>query len=153
MVKKENNCSLAAKTINMDGLCCVHIITPIIISRNSENIWSVAELRDIPLFTPSITDWNIHILCKLVNQNFQEEITTKSDGVCGIQDSFRARSRFQGVTTRATEATPARVLGVSGSYSMRHAICAMLFSTLSLLFDHLLACPGKFPESGEGCDL
>jgi hypothetical protein len=36
---------------------------------NRQTISSPAESKDIPLFMPSIPDWNIHILRKLVNQN------------------------------------------------------------------------------------
>jgi len=65
------------------GLCCFNIISPIIILRNSENIWPEVELRNLPLFTPSITDWNIKYLCKLVNQNFEEGRVEKMKGQLG----------------------------------------------------------------------
>jgi hypothetical protein len=32
------------------------------------------RVKKYALFAPLITDWNIHILCKLVNQNFQEGV-------------------------------------------------------------------------------
>jgi hypothetical protein len=59
--------------VNTDELCSVHLITSIIISDN------------LPPFMPSITDWNIHNLLKLDNENFQEGLTITLYNICKVK--------------------------------------------------------------------
>jgi hypothetical protein len=119
---------------NVDGLCCLYIITPIIILRNSENIWSEAGLRNVPLFTPSITDLTIHIWGKLVNQNFQGVF---GKIVCGLHLQRVMIMSYQKLTTSGWKCVYQlyrKVIARKRFYSFFNFVCIQKFSPNSKVF-------------------